>query len=147
MQDEYYLTIDECPLLAWKKANSGDYSDLRKKEATNKRNHNKQNDLKAWEMLYNDFLKVVGLSVEFENYLELVKQKIEALNEFIQTRKRFTLNEINRIEAEIKQFNLTANKGLTIDEVLPLLSKHNKFHLRIKDLTVLEYFNYLKNYK
>jgi hypothetical protein len=141
MQEKYYLTIDECPLKNWRLANEDQFDWLRKKV---KVKFTREEDLQAWEILYNDFIAKVGLNPEFKDYLELVKLKIEAINEFIQNRKRFILNEIQRLDNELKQYQKSGQKGLTIQEILPLMTKHYGTIFREKDLTVLEYFDHLK---
>jgi hypothetical protein len=128
-------------LRSWRLANDGDLSALR----IDPNKGDKESDLKAWEMLYNNFLEKIGLSEDFKRYIELIKEKIELTNEYIQTRERFKLNDINQIDAELLAYQKTAGKGLTIDEVLPRLTDRYKVHFRERDLTVLEYFNLIKN--
>lgn len=141
MHEKYYLTIDICPLRSWRLANDGDLSALR----IDPNKGDNESDLQAWEMLYNNFLEKIGLSEDFKRYIELIKEKIELTNEYIQTRERFKLNAINQIDAELLAYQKTAGKGLTIDEVLPRLTDRYKVHFRERDLTVLEYFNLIKN--
>ena len=143
MQEKYYLTVEECPLISWRKANDGDLVALRR----DKGNGNEIDDQNAWEILYNDFIREFGLNQDFKDYLELVQEKIRVTNEFIQTRNRWLLNDIGRLEHEISQFNKTAGKGLTIDEILPKMTKYFGVHLRERDLTVREYFKYLKEFQ
>jgi hypothetical protein len=148
MQEKYYLTVDECPLIAWRKGNDGDFTHLRKVKGK----YTNEDDLKAWELLYNDYIKVIGLSQDFKLYIELVKAKNEATIEYLTselngTRNRFLLNKINIIDGQIRELQNKSGVGLTVSEVLPILSKAQGFHLKEKDLTVLEYHNYIKTLK
>jgi hypothetical protein len=138
---KYYLTVDLCPLRSWRLANEGDLTALR----VNQSDGTPEQDLTAWEDLYNDFIQKVGLSQEFEEFINLMKEKVEAINDFIQTRERFKLNRIEQIDAELLVYRQTAGKGLTIEQVLPRLTDRYKVHFRERDLTVLEYFNLIKN--
>ena len=140
-QMKYYLTVDLCPLRSWRLANEGDLTALR----VNQSDGTPEQDLTAWEDLYNDFIQKVGLSQEFEEFINLMKEKVEAINDFIQTRERFKLNRIEQIDAELIVYRQTAGKGLTIEQVLPRLTDRYKVHFRERDLTVLEYFNLIKN--
>lgn len=143
MQDVYYLTIEECPLIAWRKANQGDLTALRR----DKLHGTDIDDFKAWEELYDNFINEIGLGIDFKEYLELLQEKNRVTNEFIQTRNRWLLNEISRLESEIAHLNQTAGKGLSIDEILPKMTKYFGVHLRERDLTVREYFKYLKEFQ
>lgn len=147
MQEKYYLKIDECPLKAWRKANEHDFTHLRKGKQGNE-----TDDFKAWELLYNDFIRVIGLTPEFEQYLQLIKDKIEAIKQYLNSvkngmRDRFLLNRINILDGQIQQFNQTGGKGLTIAEILPKLSKMQGYHIKETEITVLDYFNLLKEYQ
>jgi hypothetical protein len=141
MPEKYYLTVDLCPLRSWRLANEGDLTALR----VNQNEGTPEQDLQAWEDLYNDFIQKIGLSQEFEEFINLMKEKVEAINVFIQTRERFKLNRIDQIDAELLVYRQTAGKGLTIEQVLPRLTDRYKVHFRERDLTVLEYFNLIKN--
>jgi hypothetical protein len=141
MPEKYYLTVDLCPLRSWRLANEGDLTALR----VNQSDGTPEQDLTAWEDLYNDFIQKVGLSQEFEEFINLMKEKVEAINDFVQTRERFKLNRIEQIDAELLVYRQTAGKGLTIEQVLPRLTDRYKVHFRERDLTVLDYFNLIKN--
>lgn len=146
MLSEYYLQVDETPLKAWRKAHENDFTYLRKdiKIGT------PENDVKAWEILYNDFIKQIGLTKEFSEYLSLIKAKIEAQLAFLESEKngfrdRFLLNEIEYLTSEIEKFHQDGGKGLTIIETLVQLSKEQGYHLKETEVTVLEYFTILRS--
>jgi len=145
MLSGYYLQVDECPMKAWRKAHENDFTYLRKDIAIG----TPENDSKAWELLYNDFIKQVGLSPEFKEYLELIKLKIEAQLSFLESEKngfrdRFLLNEIEYLTAEIDKFHQSGGKGMTITETMIFLSKEQGYHLKETEITVLEYFTILR---
>lgn len=157
MQEMYYLTVDECLLRNWRKANEGDLSFLRR----DKNKGNDKDDQKAFEMLQDDYIQVIGLGDKMEEYLNLMyqravqcykyykskrKQKIDDETE-ITIRDRKFLNKIEYIESQIRKINLENQDGLTISQVLIKISRaHGGALIRESEITVLEYNDLLKEY-
>jgi hypothetical protein len=142
MHEKYYLEVDECPYYSWRKANEGKRHFLRKgKEGT------KEQDEKAWELLFRNFVEVIGLSEEFEQYLKNLERLNKINSKIISTGDRFLLNEREYLLIDIELFEKQAkeNKGNASDSML-ILSKFQGYHLKEKEVTVLEYYKLLENY-
>lgn len=150
MQEKYYLTVDECPLRVWRLCHEGDFTALRKDKKGVK--HTKEEDNEAWNTLYNDFIKKIGLSPEFLEYLELIKEKLDAQFDFVESyqatgkRDRFILNKIKMLQAQIEQYQQTGKSGLSMAATLVRLSKMQGYHIKESDISVIEYFELLKIY-
>lgn len=139
---EHYSSLYDFPLLNWIKCNEGEFQyinfDLvpRKEDAVN------------WAKMYDLYLEKFGIGKEFTRYLEKKQELIDLRNAFVQSGDEFILNEIRMIEAELikkdKDFSESKN---TIESSLVTLSKWLKMPLRIKDLTILEYKNYMLDYE
>lgn len=148
MQEKYYLTVDECSLKRWRKANEGDLTWLR----IDKNIGSEKEDLEAWELLYKNFISVIGLSKDFKEYLELLSEKIELQFEYLESqtnkgiRNRFILNRIKILNAQIEQYHQSAGKGLTIKEMLIRLSKSQGYHLNENEIKVDEYFTLINDF-
>lgn len=98
--------------------------------------------------MYDLYLEKFGIGKEFTRYLEKKQELIDLRNAFVQSGDAFILNEIRMIEAELtkkdREFSESKN---TIESSLVTLSKWLKMPLRIKDLTILEYKNYMLDYE
>lgn len=145
----YYSDIEQFPLQNWLNCNNGDlrFARIRLEKGTRK------NDLAAWEHLYNDFLTKVGPSDEFANLLDMLIDRAKLQREYLTTfqngsRVRRKLNAINELTNKIRNFHETgrSEKSMSVSKILNLISKKQGYQVRIKDLTVLAYFELLKEY-
>jgi hypothetical protein len=143
MQEKYYLEVDECPLFNWRKASDGKRHFLRRDKIGTQ-----DEDLKAWDLLFADYVEKIGLSKEFIEYLENLEKLNKINKKIIDSGNRFLLNDRAYILIEIKAFedSVQANKS-DITDVLLMLSKVQSYHLEEKKITVLEYFRLIKNMK
>lgn len=151
MQEEYYLKVDDCPLKAWRKANEGDLKWLRSEKGKG----TKEQDKKAWEELQDDFLRQIGLSKDYAEYLDLLRErailqleylKSERKRDGITIRNRALLNKIKILDVQINEHRTGTGKGLTMHQVLMRLSKMQGYHIKETEISVLEYHNLLKEY-
>ncbi len=139
----YYLEIDYLPLECWIKANSGQYNALR--EDRNK--GNKENDQKAWIIIFNDFLKKVGVSEEYQDYLDNLRMRAELDIEYNLNRERFILNQINELTAKINKYEQESqNTKASIWKTLNDLSRIEQRTIHAKDIYTLQYFELLKQH-
>lgn len=139
----YYSEIDYLPLECWIKANSGQYNALR--EDRNK--GNKENDQKAWIIIFNDFLKKVGVSEEYQDYLDNLRMRAELDIEYNLNRERFILNQINELTAKIKKYEQESqNTKASIWNTLNDLSRIEQRNIHAKDIYTLQYFELLKKH-
>jgi len=156
ISEKYYLTIDEMPLSEWIKCHEGKIFHCRKfkHKGTN------VEDAQAWELVYKDFIEKIGLNDEFKEYLDLLEQRAEYQLEYLRSKKegksafehgernRFLLNNIKEITMRINQFHQTGDtkNNMTMGRVLNKLSKMQGYHLKPQEITVLTYFELIKDY-
>jgi hypothetical protein len=145
----YYSDIEQFPLQNWLNCNNGDLRFTRVRIAKGNRN----NDLSAWETLYNDFLQRVGPSDEFSELIDMLIERAKLQREYLQTfqngtRVRRKLNAINELTSRIRNFHQTgrSEKTMSVSKILNLISKQQGYQVQIKDLTVLAYFELLKQF-
>ena len=141
---EYWDSINEMPLENWIKCNDGEFIFVRKSHKLG--DIETDDDLKSWGIVYDDYIKTFGLSELYKKMLELMRKKALFELEFVQTGERFKLTEIELTEAKLKASLANNGEGITIEQSLIHLSKWLGFHLNTKKITVLEYFNILKEY-
>lgn len=125
--DNYNVDIKKITLGIWAVAKSGDHSVLRvyrdlvdKEEKEELWNEGK--DKEAWDIVFQKYLNIFGLTNEYVALLELKEQLLLVQLEYIETDNRFLLNEIWRLEAEINDILKRGGDG-DIDTSMILLSK------------------------
>jgi len=140
--NKYYNEIDDFPLWNWSKCCKGElqYSRLDIKEGSEKE------DSEAWEMLYNDFISKVGLGDEYNEYLELLRKRALLQLEYLETRKRRVLNEVNLLTHSIESHKerIKSDSSGSITKTLNWLSKNQGYQINIKEITTLAYFDLIK---
>ena len=148
MLEKYYLTIEELPLFNWFKCCDNELIYARR----DKHKGTVEDDLKAWEIIYNDFINKIGLDPKFIGYLDLLEERAKRCLEFIQSlnegkRNRFLINEVNRLNLEIKSFEERGTKKATSKtSILNSLSKMQGYRINPKETTTIEYFTLIKDY-
>lgn len=148
----YYSEIDYLPLECWIKANSGILCALRFKDENEtdldySKLWNKENDQKAWIIIFNDFLKKVGVSEEYQDYLDNLRMRAELDIEYNLNRERIILNQINELTAKIKKYEQESqNSKATIWNTLNDLSRIEQRNIHAKDIYTLQYFELLKKH-
>lgn len=75
-----------------------------------------------------------------------MKEKAIYELEFVNTRDRFKLTEIEIKEAELKSMIDNNGQGMTIDETLIYLGRWLGYRLNPKEINVIEYFTILDQY-
>jgi hypothetical protein len=147
MLSEFYTTVDECPLIVWCKCNEGLFYWIKKDKSKEKESVY----LEKWEMLYNDFIKVVGLNEQFEQLLSLKLRIIGERIKFIESKKngfrdRFILNKIQMLQHEMTQIEKATGTGISMTGALLNMSKMQGYHVNVNVITVKEYFELIKIY-
>lgn len=122
--------------------NEGDYTFCRR----NPSEGDEKTDHEAWQMLYDQYIKKYGLGKLFKRLLAVMKEKAVYELEFVNSRDRFKLTEIELKEIELKSMIDNNGKGMTIDESLIYLSKWLGYRLNPKEINVVEYFTILDQY-
>lgn len=148
----YYSEIDYLPLECWIKANSGVLCALRVKDENEtdldySKLWKKENDQKAWIIIFNDFLKKVGVSEEYQDYLDNLRMRAELDIEYNLKRERFILNQINELTAKINKYEQESqNTKASIWKTLNDLSRIEQRTIHAKDIYTLQYFELLKQH-
>lgn len=117
----------------------GNISALISKRGLFKRNFNE-----AFEKLQRQLVARFGIA---ESYLDILEKKREIACLQIDlhvTGDRFNKTLIGIAEAELKE--LTDRKSSSTDEIKDYLEKYKGFHLSLHQITVAEWFGYVKNY-
>jgi hypothetical protein len=99
-----------------------------------------------WQNLYDQYIKKYGLGKLYKRLLNVMKEKAVCELEFVSSRDRFKLTEIEIKEAELKSMIDNNGKGMTIEETLIYLGKWLGYRLNPKEINVVEYFTILDQY-
>ena len=138
---DYYEDIDELPLSNWIKCTSNELSYVRKgKEG------NEENDIEAWQKIYDSYILEYGLSDMYKKLLNAMKKKALLEVDFIITRDRFKLTEIEMQIANLDAMIINKGSGVTIEQSLIHLSKWMGSWINVKTITTREYFNLMEEY-
>jgi hypothetical protein len=105
-----------------------------------------ENDVKNWFVIYDQYLKKYGLGKKYKRLLDVMKKKALLELEFILTRERFKITQIEVEEANLKAMLANKGNGMTIEQTLVHLSRWLGYQLNTKKITVAEYFNILDQY-
>jgi len=151
----YYQTISECPLTAWEQSFKKGYSAIRKNLEGFE--YSDKLDYDAWDNLYIDWQNNVTQDKAFELYQKNISRLNDLYTKFIQSQKenkvgnftvivrdRSIINQIRRIEAEVKNYEKNLGKGQTINQTVLMLSRIEGRHINKRDLTVQDYFDLIE---
>lgn len=137
-----YLELHEFPLLNWIKCNEGEFRYINRDLVST------EFDVKNWAVLHDKYLEKYGISKEFKKYLDDKKRVIQMRDAYIQSGEKFILNEIRILELSIEnQDRIFSNNKTTIENTLVWLSKWLGVALKVKDLTIVEYKNFMLEYE
>jgi len=141
---KHWKSINEMPLQNWIECSSGSIQYAR--IHVNEEDKPNEKDVKSWEKLHDEYIEKYGLSDIYLRLLKVMQKKALLELNYVTTKERFKLTEIEIEEAKLNGMLKNNGSGLTIDESLIHLSKWIGYHLNPKVLTVIEYFNILKQY-
>jgi hypothetical protein len=128
-------------LYNWIKCTSGDLSYVRTSE-----NGTEYQDKIVWERIYDSYIKEFGLSPVYEKLLAAIKEKTLLELEYVITKERFKLTEIEISLAKLQSMMSNNGSGITIDQALIHVSKWLGTWIDSKSITVRDYFNLMKEY-
>ncbi len=146
------MDVDICPLIAWRKCYEDGYSAIRR----NKEKGNAETDYEAFDLLYRTFVARIGHEPEFESYLETMKAYNIACAAYVKSRKkvngvtihdRSKQNRVHILKAKLDKFEKDGDSTVSIQKVLNRLTKMQGVQVKESDLTVLAYFELIKDYK
>jgi hypothetical protein len=128
-------------LFNWIKCTSNDLKFVRKdKKGT------EQEDIKAWERIYDSYIAEYGLNEVYKKLLNAMKKKALLEVDYILTRERFKLTEIEMQIANLDAMMMNGGNGMTIEQSLIHLSKWLGSWVNAKDISTKEYFNLMSEY-
>jgi len=129
------------PLYNWIKCNNG------KLQYTRKANKgNKLQDYLHWKLLYNEYLNEFGLDKRYKKYLEAQKKRAILQSEYVTTKDRFKLTEIEIESQKLKDLEMHFGEGKKIEVILTWLGMFLGYKVDQKTTTVKEYFVILEEY-
>ena len=150
--ETYYLDVDECPLKTWRKCYEDGYSSIRK----DSKYGDEKSDYEAYDKLYKTFVERIGHDKDFQSYLENIKAYNLALIDYIKSQRtvdgavihdRKKRNKINVLKAKLERFEKDGDDTVSIAKTLNRLSKMQGVTIKESDLTVLRYFELIKDFK
>lgn len=142
MPEEHWESIDEMPLHNWMKCSNGEINYVWKIPGS----AIQDGDAEKWMNLYDQYIKKYGLTKMYQRMLKVMKDKAILECDFVMTKDRFKLNLIEIEEQRLKDMMANGGEGMSMDESLVHLSKWLGYRLNPKQITVVEYFNTLKQY-
>ena len=140
-----YVSIDDLPMYNWKKIHDTDelkWLFVKKQEVEN-------NELleRRWAAIYDEYLNEFGLSQEYKEILK-VKRKIANLQaDYIIKGDRIILNYINIEKNALESLYDSSKGGSSFRESLVHLEKMQGIKINTKQITVADYYNYLRSIK
>lgn len=134
------MVIDELPLDNWDKCQGGDIKHVTRNGKATER------DGEVWVMLYDQYLERFGISDELESYLNIKVQLTKLRCLWIETGDDMILNQIAIEEINLKNLDPTKTEGMTTDQCLVHLSKWLGYHVKKKDITIVEFRNLMNEY-
>jgi len=144
----YYDSIDKLPIKIWFDVHSsGDYSlllidpkDLEDEELINLED--------VWQNIYNQYIKMFGLSEDYIDYLDSKKELALMKCEMILDKSKKYLKTMIKIEEEkLKGEKKKKKDSAILNKTIAKISKYYGFHLKSSELTVSEYYSYIENIK
>lgn len=144
-QKKSYKSFDDISLYSWNKCTNGMLQYVRF-GATDEDTHD-ENDVKAWDSIYDAYLKMFGLQPIYEQYL---RKSIELANvqaDYVITSDKYLKNVIRILETDIEKLKGKFNKGTNIEDVLIYLGKWYGQILDSQKITAKFYFSLLKQYE
>jgi hypothetical protein len=138
---DYYEAIDELPLHNWIKCTSNELTYVRRDK-----NGTEEEDIEAWQRIYDSYISEYGLSDMYKKLLNAMKKKALLEVDYIVTRERFKLTEIEMQIANLDAMLNNKGSGVTIEQSLIHLSKWLGSWINVKAITTKEYFNLIEEY-
>lgn len=141
--EKVWKSIDEMPLYNWIKCTEDDDIRYVCKDI------NDSNDVDlvgSWSLVYDDYINRFGLSKLYRRLLEVMRTKALLECDYVITKEAFNLTLIKMEEEKLKQMLANKGEGATINSVLVYLSKWLGYHLNVREITALEYFEMMKQY-
>lgn len=134
--EKYYLTIDELPLWNWIKIMDGETTFIRKQIGDG----NEIADAIVFDELFDQYVHDFGLSKLHKKMLEAQRKRALLELDFVLTKNRFKLTEIDMQIAKIESMLKNAGSGMTIEQSLIHISKWMNSWINAKSISTREFF-------
>lgn len=138
LQENYKCELDEVTLWEYRKALSGDLKHLRRDINVG----TDEDDQKAFESVYDDYLKRFGLGDKYERFAEIQMELVEVYCEYIETDNEFLRNTINRLEVELERL-MDNGKGGDLDDAIVIVSKWMGTMINERQIIAKDFFKAL----
>jgi hypothetical protein len=135
--------MDELPLFNWIKINDGEPKFMRK----NIDDGTPEMDDHFFSKIYDEYIADFGLSEMHLKLLKTMKKRALLEIEFMITRERFKLTEIDMEIAKLDSMMKNNGSGMTIEQSLIHMSKWMNTWINTKQISVREYFNLMNEFK
>lgn len=139
----YYNNIEELPLWNWMKCTSGQISYVRKDLV----HGNHLLDEIHFEKIFDSYIKEFGLSEMYIKLLKTMHKKTLLELDFVLTRNRFRLTEVEMQVARLETMVNNNKNGMTIEQTIVHLSKWMNHWIDAKKVTTREYFDMMKEFE
>ena len=134
---DYNIHIEDVTVYAWKKCQSGKLEYTRKDLDKG----TPEDDLKAWDLVYDSYIKEFGIGSEYAYILELQSDLAILKLDLIITENRMLLNKINALNAEIQDYlNRSQDNGTDITTTLIMVGKWLGYKVPERETTILELY-------
>jgi hypothetical protein len=144
MSERYWKSISDMPLFNWRKCIGGELVYIRVETSLNAIENAK--DEFYWTLLFDEYIKRYGLGKIYKKWIDLAAKKSILESDFVLTRNKFRLTEIEIQEAKIKSMLENKGEGTSIEKSLIHLSKWMGYRLNEKEVTVKEFFDLMEEY-
>ena len=139
----YYNNIEDLPLWNWMKCTNGEIKYIRK----DFKHGNSILDELHFEMIFDSYIKEFGLSETYIKLLKTMHKKTLLELDFVLTRNRFKLTEVEVQIARLENMVNNNKNGMTIEQTLVHLSKWMNHWIDAKKVTTREYFDMMKEFE
>lgn len=139
----YYNNIEELPLKNWIQCTSGQICFVRK----DLKDGNEVLDELHFEKIFDSYIKEFGLSEMYIKLLKTMHKKTLLEIDYILTRERFKLTEVEIQVARLESLVNNNKNGMTIEQTLVHLSKWMNHWIDSRKITTREYFDMMKEFE
>ena len=100
-----------------------------------------------WSKIYDEYLIEFGLSEQFKEIINIKKKIAQLQADYIIKQDKVLVNFINVEKNNLKQVYETSKQGSTFRESLVHLEKMQGIKINTREITVADYYNYLRSIK
>ena len=140
-----YSSIDDLPMYNWKQIH--DTNELKWLFIDNVKCENTKELETIWASIYDEYLKEFGLSEEYKEILKIKRRIAMFQADYIEKEDRILLNYINIEKNALESMYGATTKGSSFRDSLVHLEKMQGIKINTKEITVADYYNYLRSIK